>query len=372
MAAAVFTPEQDEWMRANPGKGWNSYLAEGVGDHARTTFQERKRHLLGKRIATNAPDPASDTAPVSAGAVSWEGIEEPSDEEWEQFFALLEGANDLRALLGTSPSRVEFSAPDDGLPVAVAFTGDWHCGAGGVEYGLLRRDLDLIRDTPGLYAVLMGDALEGVSTHSKAAPALYSGLFSDGRFQEKYVVMRAVTCAGKWLAMLSGNHDEWIYKNAGISRMDQLAAKVGAPHFGEGGGTVVVRVGGQEYVIGVRHNAPGNSRLNTSNPIRRLFDDWPEWENAHILCIAHFHYNDLHVQSRKGGHPVTYLRSGTYKLHDSYAKAGGFTPEYGVPMVVLKPDTHEVVAWRGNQFLEGVEYLTWLRAQYAARQSEAA
>lgn len=351
-----WTPEQVAWVRANPKADYAAFDAAFPGDKSVDAYYAKRSRERARPMAA-----VSDTA-----AIGIQTVKEPAtDEEWEEFFSLLERADGLRSILAGPQEETTFVAPD-GLPVGIAFTGDWHCGASGVDYGRLRGDLDLIRDTDGLYAVGMGDYLEGVSIHSKAAPALYAGLFNDGGFQERYVVSRAETAKGKWLALLSGNHDEWLYKNAGITRTDQLASALGAPHFGEGGGTVVCRVGRQTYRIGVRHNAPGNSRLNTTNAQRRLFDDWPAWDNCHVLCVGHFHFNDCQTVSRKGGR-VVYLRSGTYKVHDAYAKAGGFAPEYGVPLAILLPDEERVIPWRGDDFGRGVAYLSALREEYAGR-----
>lgn len=309
---------------------------------------------------------AIDAAPRSPVTVK----DRPSDEEYEKYFDLLEQAGSARLSLSPTQENTTFSSPDGNLPVAIAFTGDWHCGASGVRYDLLRRDLEIIRDTDGLYAVGMGDWLEGVLTTTKAASALYSGLFNDGGSQEVYVVKRSSICLGKWLAVLSGNHDEWIYRAAGITRMDQLAAELNAPHFSQGGGTIFANVGDQRYVVGVRHNVSGNSRLNTTNAQRRAFDDWPEWENCDLICVAHLHYNDLHIQPRRGERCI-YLRSGTYKTVDGYARDGGFTPEWGVPIAILLPDQRRIIAWRGDDFIAGVNYFSWIRGEYAAGRSPA-
>jgi len=81
-------------------------------------------------------------APISVKA-------EPTPEMWEAYFAALESANDARAGLSMEQETTTFVAPDDGLPIGVLFTGDWHCGAGGVQYDHLRRDMEMLRvDTP--------------------------------------------------------------------------------------------------------------------------------------------------------------------------------------------------------------------------------
>ncbi len=357
-------PEQIAWIRANPRLSYGAFVEMfGYGRTAQA-FYQRKHRVFAEVGGGPAPRPMDDTPAPATQTIK----DDATEEEWEEFFGLLESADGMRHHLSTTQEETVFTAPDDGLPIAVAFTGDWHCGASGVDYARLKADLETVRDTDGLYAIGMGDYLEGVSIHSKAAPALYSGLFNDGRFQERYVVGRAALAKGKWLALLSGNHDEWLYKNAGITRTDQFATALACPYFGEGGGTVACRLGGRVYRLGVRHNAPGNSRLNTTNAQRRLFDDWPAGENCHVLCVGHFHFNDCQTVSRKGGR-VVYLRNGTYKLHDQYAKAGGFSPEYGVPLVILLPDEERVIPWRGDDFEWGVDYFKALRAGYARRRA---
>ena len=353
---------EDAFLTAYPDRtllAVRTKIRDLVPGETYTNFRLRQAsEIMVREMMTAAP-----AAPVTVK-------ERPTDEEYESCFGLLEQAGAARLSLSPTQESTEFTAPDDGLPVAIAYTGDWHCGASGVRYDLLRRDLDLIRDTDGLWAVGMGDWLEGVNIGTKAASALYSGLFNDGGFQEVYVVKRAEALRGKWLAILSGNHDEWIYRAAGITRMDQFATQLGAPHFSQGGGTIFASVGMQRYVLGVRHNVAGNSRLNTTNAQRRAFDDWPEWENCHAICVAHLHYNDLHVQPRRGARCV-YLRSGTYKTVDGYARDNGFSPEWGVPLTILLPDQHRIIAWRGDDFLEGLRYFRWLREEYAAGRGHA-
>ena len=345
---------EDEFLAKYPNRTYNA-VRQRIEKTLLTTGETYGQYRV--RQAAERHEVERITAPVTIK-------ERPTDEEYERFFQLLESADTQKAILSPTQESTEFTAPDGHLPVAIAFTGDWHCGASGVRYDLLRRDLDLIAKTDGAYAVGMGDWLEGVNITTKAASALYSGLFNDGGFQEVYVVKRAEALQGKWLAILSGNHDEWIYRAAGITRMDQLADQLGAPHFSQGGGTIFATVGEQRYVLGVRHNAQGNSQLNTTNPQRRAFDTWPEWENVDLVCLAHLHYNDLHIQPRRGSRCV-YLRSGTYKTVDGYARDNGFTPEWGVPLAILLPDERRIIAWRGDDFEEGVRYFQWLRKQYA-------
>jgi hypothetical protein len=87
-----------------------------------------------------------------------------------------------------------------------------------------------------------------------------------------------------------------------------------------------------------------------------MFDDFPNWENCDVICVAHFHFNDLQVASRKGGRCI-YLRSGTYKVRDEYSRAHGFSSEYGTPLVVLYPKTRRAIPFRGDDIETGMRFL---------------
>jgi hypothetical protein len=211
----------------------------------------------------------------------------------------------------------------------------------------------------------MGDYIENTKAQSKAANALYDAAFPSPREQLRYVADRLGVCAGKWIALCQGNHDAWDGRHAGIDRLPDLAAKLGAEYFTEGGGAVLATVGAERYALVCRHNTAGNSRINTTNPQRRLYDDFAALDNGNpdAICIAHFHHNDLHQPTRKG-RPVVYIRSGTYKTRDGYAQRGGFLPEYGAPLLILYPDKRKVIPFRGDHWLDGLRFLASERARY--------
>jgi hypothetical protein len=296
----------------------------------------------------------------------------PTYEEYEKVFRLVEDMDEAKGSLIPQQAQTTFTPDDKDMPIAIAFTGDWHLGAAGVLYGQLRRDMEVIADTPGLYAIGLGDYKENVKPQMKPGNALYANIMNEPGLQSRMALHRAEIARGKWLVIADGNHDAWDYSVAGISSTPQLAQHLGVPFFGEGGGTVFVEMAGVRYAIGVKHNNTGNSRLNTTNAQRRAFDEWPNWENIDVICLAHFHFNDLQKVPRKGGACV-YLRSGTYKAafspggitRDGYAAKFGYTPEYGVPIVILLPYERRVIPFRGDDFKEGVEMLKTLREKWA-------
>lgn len=305
-----------------------------------------------------------DDALDMADAFDFEGDPTP-----EQLDGLIEAMIQMdSAVTGLAPTRdsVTFAPPDQHLPVGLIFSGDWHVGSGGVELDRLRRDLQRIGETDGLYAVAMGDLIEGVGASNKAAPALYTGVLNKSNVQVSLAVHLANQAREKWLCVIDGNHDQMAYRATGIDRGAAIARGIGAPRFGQGGATVFVELGGVRYVVGVRHNGVGNSQLNTTNAQRRTFDAWPQWPNCDVICLAHLHFNDLAVTPRKGGQCV-YLRSGTVKTNDIYARDNGYTPEYGMPIVVFYPGEKRMVPFRGDRMDEALRFLESERALYRSR-----
>jgi hypothetical protein len=364
------------WSRAEDADVLSLSNADFMRKHtdrsiAATNSRRRVLRRRGQNWVADSPrtepistyDPATeDDFATFAQAVC--DLEEDADEaRVMSIFEMAQRISDIAAELAPSTSS-SHHVFDDGLPIGVAFTGDWHLGGGGVDFAKLRDDLTIIANTDGLYAVGMGDYVDGVSIHSKASPALYDPSAIGARgLQNEVAYILAKRVVGKWLAIIDGNHDAWSEKHAAIGCTRDFAKALGAPYFHQGGGSVYATVGDIRYNLAVRHNAPGNSRLNTSNAQRRAFDEWPQWENCDAICLAHFHFNDVHQPPRKGGE-CAYLRSGTYKLRDPYAASGGFTPEWGIPMVILYPDRREVFPVKGNKFETGLRLLASEREFY--------
>lgn len=355
MAGTAWTEPELSWLLAHGDASHEQFLAAGFDrsyDAWRIMRQRAgKRHERLRLERMETPDGRL----MGHQTV----VDPPTDEDLEDFFRQIEDLSASKQALGTFEPTTDFFAPDDGLPVGIVFTGDWHCGAAGVDYPRLRADLDAVAATPGCYAVGMGDWVEGVTLDVKAAGSLFSGVMNEPGWQESYVLTRARLLQGRWVAILSGNHDTMVGRRTGITRMDQLAAELHAPHFTEGGGTIHVHVGGERYVVMVKHNH-GAKALNTTNAQRRAWDELGEWELADVVVLAHLHFNDLQIATRKGQR-VVYLRSGTYKTADSYARDHGWKSEVGTPLCIFLPGERKVIPFRGDDFLEGLAYLSHLR-----------
>ncbi|MCC6382639.1 MAG: hypothetical protein IT304_09010 [Dehalococcoidia bacterium] len=350
MAGRPFTPEQTAYILSDAFT-YSGYLQQFPDDDRspESLARHRRRRREDGRESVVETDDGSLTVALPA-----------SDEEWRDYLHEAEEAGRKALALSITQRQTVWTPRTQHLPVALAFTGDWHLGARGVDYAALDASLEQIATTPGLYAVGMGDYFEGVNIHVKASPSLYSGVYNNGDEQERAVRMRADVLRRKWVAFLSGNHDEWVYRHAGLSRCDKIAQDLGCAHFGEGGGTIYVHLGDQRYAVGVRHKFGGRG----ATVPRRMIDEWPEWERLHVAVMAHLHFNEIQRVSRNGGR-VWALRSGAFKTEDDYAAALGFVPEIGTPIAIFYPDEERVVAFAGDDFEAALTFLDLERARHS-------
>lgn len=281
--------------------------------------------------------------------------EPPSEEQLEEFFQTLETTAELYSDIRPGQKTTVFHTPP-GETIGVCVISDIHAGARGVRYDLFKRDLELIANTDGLYVIINGDLIEAVMPQAKNGTALFSGLFNNPDEQTAYVLRRLEPIKHKIIAICEGNHDHAITRWAGVEKLSGLAKALNVPYFTEAGGKVTLMVGAQKYTIYARHQHPGVSQISPSNSSRRAWSEFPDFENADVVVLSHLHFPDTHVTPRKG-QDVVWLRSGTYKIMDSWAESRGFKPAYGVPLVVFSPLERRMVPWHGTLFPEAVEYL---------------
>lgn len=348
-----WTPEEDREVLLLDREAF----LERYPDRSKHGVRWRIKVLRERGIVDALPDP------LAVGRQ-----EDPAD--LEAYFRALERAEDCVGKLGITDQELTIAFCEE-RPIGLAFFSDTHIGAGGVEYGRLRADLETLRVTDGLHGVFLGDAIENTKVHSKSASALYEAREPNPRRQVAWAKSLLGIAAGKWLAFCQGNHDAFDYRAAGVDRMPDLAQALRVPYFSEAGGTLRLRVNGNapgglapgehEYVAVVKHQYGGQSKINKSNSARRLWDEWPRaWDSADIVALAHLHEPDLHVTQRRG-RDVHWLRSGTYKTRDNWAEAQGFAPRYGVPVVILFPGERKLLSFPGPYFADAVGMLKALR-----------
>ena len=376
---AAWTHDETDWIAANPGASYEAFRGAGFASRTYDAYRVKTQSVRRTGLGLTAAHVPPATAPRRSEWVPWdvppaEGVAADLDDELGSALLDVIRAKEVVGDL-VAPTDVVNFAPDDALPFAVAFTGDWHLGAAGVDVDRLVADLTDLAGAEGCWVVGMGDYLEGVNLHVKAASSLYSGAVNDGDGQEAlFLRVASIVPAGKWLALVAGNHDEWLLRHGGLSRVSRIGRTLGVTTFPQGGGTIRVcsldddaEVLG-EWRVGVAHTHRGRSTINTTNEQRRMFDSWPAWENCDVLVVGHLHYPEVHRTPRKG-RLVSYVRSGTYKLRDAYARDHNFAPMAGVPVAIFRPDGPTPLVFDSHH--DALPVLAAMRRHYVERREAA-
>jgi hypothetical protein len=81
---------------------------------------------------------------------------------------------------------------------------------------------------------------------------------------------------------------------------------------------------------------------------------------ADVFALAHWH-TAISGTFKASGRPAIYLRSGSYQIHDDWArqKMGNVRAEPVFPMVIFYPDRHRTLL--EHDFKDGLERLSFLR-----------
>lgn len=246
-------------------------------------------------------------------------------------------------------------------PFGLLVFGDEHADDNNCDWPELKRDLELCRNTPGLYACAMGDATnnwvgrlireyENQNVTRKESWQLLKWLLSDD--------------AAPWLFRLVGNHDAWREGDVLIglfAKGDYLIADWEA--------RIELRAGnGQAFRIHASHDFKGSSIYNkTHGPSRAAMFSGGA---AELYLAGHKHC--LGTQSfeiEETGKLIHVVRARGYKKHDQYAVVNGFPQgEAGASVFVLFNPEAETAAGRITIFNDpslGAKVLTSLRSTHS-------
>lgn len=281
---------------------------------------------------------------------------EATTQDIEDYYKLVKQINDTQSKIDTKQLEAEVTvSTSDILPVGIVFTGDWHVGAQGVDYELLERDLGIIEQTEGLYAIGMGDYKDNQNPYVHQSGVFEENVVASG--QDK-IVKHLISSLGddKWVALVRGCHDDWDKKLTDRDFVQELCDSVGCVNLWHGG-KLTLHVGSEVYTVHVRHKYKYDSSLNTTNSQRNLANNFGAFD---VIALAHKHYPDLQVSHRMG-QEIIYLRSGTYKTYDEFGqKIGGYKGIYGTPVLILFPDSHRKLLVPdlvlGAQILRGLRH----------------
>ena len=299
-------------LRYEEQRNW-TYIYERFPNHLKSSLRHTAQQVRNKHGYTHDGVPK----PRIEGVTLAEGDAVDEDEVWR--LALQKSEKKRGIEEKKADAIIEFPHG----PVCLAFFADQHAGSVGTDYARIDRDVQIVRDTPGMYAVQHGDIVNNFII-GKLQAIRFGAEFSI--CQEWTLAKRVLRMlAPKLLVSISGNHDLWTYALTGIDYLkevhrelnpDILYAKYDMPF--------VLSVGGNEFRIRARHSWKGSSIYNDTHGIERAskFDKGREFD---VGIGAHTHASGLYRQFNNGGKTGHAILCGSYKVYDDFTDRHGFS-----------------------------------------------
>ena len=192
------------------------------------------------------------------------------EEEWADDFegpsewarAEKKGVNNIRK----AQKRGKFNVSFDSGPIAISVISDQHIAPNtACDFVRMKEDAELIRDTPGFYAVFGGDGVDNHIKHRSAMIGSRTNPDEQWRLFDYYLQL----FGDKILAVISGNHDAWTAQIGGVDYLSKLAEK-NKICYAPAEARLNINVAGQEYKMVVRHQTGRfNSSLNQTHAVKR-------------------------------------------------------------------------------------------------------
>lgn len=268
-----------------------------------------------------------------ARSIEYEDLKTYTDEDIDGFIAAMIDLQEKKDRLNTRQVQATVRLHDN-KPIGVAYWGDWHIGAAGVDYKLFESDLQKIRDTDGLYFIGAGDYVDNYLTGVHPG-AQFEQIIQPG--MQNLAVKRYMEQVGeKCLALIRGCHDDWHKKLSDVDFLEHLCHETGSINLWHGG-ELTIKVGDQSYLWRCRHKYKYQSSLNLENAMRRINELQGPCD---VAAEAHLHNGYVMKRNLMGQYRIM-LRCGTYKVWDEYGqKLAGYQGMPAVPVVIMFPDKH--------------------------------
>lgn len=242
-------------------------------------------------------------------------------------------------------------------PFAIAFISDLHIGSAGCDYKKARADAEIVRDTPGMYAIFHGDGIDNWILPKMAG--LQRGQMVP--FDQEIALFGAwmKTIGEKLICVVAGNHDNWTSRMSGID----VVANVTPPTtlYDQNQILFDLKWSVNSLRICVRHKWRGSSQANPTGGMEKSARDL----DADVYVGGHTHIGTLFRSFVVRGKDRLAVLTGTYKTHDEYAAELGFpeSSHSGCGAMVVDPDGS--ITWI-RDLKEAARYLAFKRSEVMA------
>lgn len=253
---------------------------------------------------------------------------------------------------------------NENLPIGINWFGDPHIGSNGCNIALLRRDVKLVTQTPGMAGANIGDTVDNWS-------AKLIRLYADNdvsRKTERTLARWFLRDSGvKWMVWLEGNHDSMDGEFSTYLRTinaNQIPMMDWRAQF------VLAFPNGVKFKIDAAHNHKGHSMWNELHGQERaaVFE-----EDADLFIAGHHHNWAYKVKELIDGRVVTLARVRGYKFIDSHADRWQFpSQQQGASGVTIFDPITDSPTERIRFYADvaaGCRKLTYLRELYSKKRA---
>lgn len=248
---------------------------------------------------------------------------------------------------------------EDG-PIGILHFGDPHVDDDGTDIEALERHARLVRKTPGLFAVNVGDTTNNWCGRLARLYAEQSTSAAEAWELAKWFVGLC-----PWLYMIGGNHDLW----SGAGDPMKWIAQQNNALYKSSEARIELRFPSKRTVrVNARHDFAGHSQYNVAHGSTKalMFG-----LRDHIAIAGHKHESGYNVlKDQTTGITMHSIKVASYKIFDRYAKEKGFRDHTVSPCVVTTinpglPETHPdmIKVWWDPE--EAAQFLTWQRKRAA-------
>ncbi len=204
--------------------------------------------------------------------------------------------------------------------------------------------IDYILNTDGCYTILMGDLIESANERATFKITV------SPQEQYEWVLNKFIPLAkaGKIIAILSGNHENWIYSDKGFDIIKTMSLAMGVPYIGDSG-YIGLKVGKQFYTIYAIH--PRTAVTKKSSKIKML-EDLGSIHYVDIVMTGHIHSIITEEQIMRKPNFVTrevdnkkqvLVSTGAFLEYGDYAEQARYKPEkMGAPKVKLYSEKYDI------------------------------
>jgi len=298
-------------------------IADEEVDHLESKSLSKPMDVVGK-------DPKAGKVIVES---QWKDDYDP-DKAWAD--AEKRGRRAIRKAVNNGVFDVSFEKG----PIAISVISDQHIAPGSTcDFERLREDAELIRDTPGFYAVFGGD---GVDNHIKHRSALIHAQSSPDQ-QWKLFDHYLQLFGDKILTIISGNHDAWTTQIGGVDFLGEIA-KQNKICYAPAEARLNISVAGQEYKMMVRHQSGRfNSSLNQTHAVKRHYEYGTDLFDIGVIC--HHHEAACEAFIRHGLKRYA-ARPGSYQILSPYAHQYGYSRAIPTcPTFILFPKERRMIGF---------------------------